>query len=282
MPFGGLLTTGLLSAGTSIFGGITQRNAAKNAATQQVNAANDVLGFAVPRTQEAQARINAGLGNANDRLETALSDTRDVLQPYRLAGQKGTNELAAMDQFSYNPSQLTDDPGYQFRLAEGNKALNASAAARGGVLSGSTLKAAAAYNSGQASQEYQNAFNRALTSYNTNESRFKDLAGIGLSAAGTQTSANLAAAGQESGNTMSAATQDANLNMSLADLYERARTGAGNAQAAGTIGAGNATAGIFGNLGNTATQLFSQYQQQNDFDRFMKAYNQGGGGQVIH
>ncbi len=52
------------------------------------------------------------------------------------------------------------DPGYQFRLDQGNKALNNSAAARGSLLSGATLKAIADYNSGAASQEYGAAQNR--------------------------------------------------------------------------------------------------------------------------
>lgn len=116
MPFGGLLTGGLLSIGGSILGANAQGKAAKNAATQQVNAANDVLGFAVPRTAESQAGVQAGVTGANARLEQGLGETRDVLSPYIRGGAKGVNELAAIDPFSFNPSQLTEDPGYQFRL----------------------------------------------------------------------------------------------------------------------------------------------------------------------
>lgn len=56
---------------------------------------------------------------------------------------------------------LANDPGVAFRLAEGRKALEASAAAKGGLLSGPTL--AALQRSGQelSSQEYSNAFARA-------------------------------------------------------------------------------------------------------------------------
>src|SRR5262249_49173751 len=54
------------------------------------------------------------------------------------------------------------DPGYQFRLNEGMKALQNSAAASGGLLSGPTLKALTNYSQGAASQEYANAFNRFM------------------------------------------------------------------------------------------------------------------------
>lgn len=142
------------------------------------------------------------------------------------------------------------------------------------MLSGSTLKALEGYNSGMASQEYQNAFSRALTSYTTNENRYKDLAGIGLSAASTESSANLGTAGAESGNTMQGAVENANLLSNLTNTYANARTGAGNAQSAAEIARGNTQAGLFNNIGNTAMGLFSQYQQQQDFNRWAKLSQQ--------
>jgi hypothetical protein len=65
------------------------------------------------------------------------------------------NELNA--RFQFNPDE---DPGYQFRLAEGQKALERSAAARGGLNSGGTLKALARYSQGVASDEFQRSFER--------------------------------------------------------------------------------------------------------------------------
>jgi hypothetical protein len=57
---------------------------------------------------------------------------------------------------------LNDDPGYAFRMQEGMKAINASAAAKGGLQSGAALKAAQQYGQGLASQEYGQSYNRAL------------------------------------------------------------------------------------------------------------------------
>lgn len=55
------------------------------------------------------------------------------------------------------------DPGYAFRKAEGEKALQARQLASGNFFSGGALKEATDFNSGLASQEYGNAFNRYLS-----------------------------------------------------------------------------------------------------------------------
>lgn len=67
-----------------------------------------------------------------------------------------------------NPAAVASDPYYQFRLQQGNQAIQRSAAARGTLLNGGTLKSLANYSQGLASEEGQNAFNRALESYNAN------------------------------------------------------------------------------------------------------------------
>lgn len=67
-----------------------------------------------------------------------------------------------------DPSQVANDPYYQFRMAEGEKGLQRNAAARGTLLNGGTLKALERYRSGLASEEAGKAFDRALTVYGTN------------------------------------------------------------------------------------------------------------------
>jgi len=62
--------------------------------------------------------------------------------------------------------QYSEDPGAGFRLAEGVKAIDRSAAARGGLLSGATLKGVQRYGQDLGSQEYGNAFNRYVTRFN--------------------------------------------------------------------------------------------------------------------
>jgi hypothetical protein len=61
-----------------------------------------------------------------------------------------------------------DDPSYQFRLSQGLKALQNSAAARGNLLTGGTAKAINDYGQQAASQEYQAAYGRAANTYGMN------------------------------------------------------------------------------------------------------------------
>jgi hypothetical protein len=86
-------------------------------------------------------------------------------------------------------------------LSEGLKALERSAAARGGLLSGGTGKALTRYGQEAASQEYGNAFNRGLTEYNALRAReseeYNRLAG--LAGVGGTTAQQLTAAGQNYG-----------------------------------------------------------------------------------
>ena len=89
----------------------------------------------------------------------------------------------------FGMQDFTQDPGYAFRFSEGQKAIERSAAARGGLQSGSALKAAAQYGQEMGSQEYQNAFNR----YQTNRSNQLDplygLMNTGIGAANNLTKA---------------------------------------------------------------------------------------------
>ena len=63
---------------------------------------------------------------------------------------------------------MANDPGYQARLQTGEQAVQGSAAAKGSVLSGGTLKALNDYSQQFASNEYGNYFNQALQGYTTN------------------------------------------------------------------------------------------------------------------
>jgi hypothetical protein len=82
----------------------------------------------------------------------------------------------------YRPEDLQMDPGYAFRLSEGQKALERSAAARGGLLSGSMLKGAQRFGQDLASQEYTNAFNRAQSQLGTRLGALGSLYGAGQTA----------------------------------------------------------------------------------------------------
>lgn len=84
----------------------------------------------------------------------ALRRAEAAYSPYMAAGGQGLNELLR----GYNPGDLTQDPSYQFRLAEGQKALEKSMAARGMLNSGQAMKAITDYGQNMASTAYDDAY----------------------------------------------------------------------------------------------------------------------------
>ena len=74
-----------------------------------------------------------------------------------------------------NAEAALNDPGYQFRANEGLRGLQQSAAARGLLGSGGTLKDIAGWSQNFAKQEYGDVFNRNLAGYNTRFGTAKDV-----------------------------------------------------------------------------------------------------------
>lgn len=76
----------------------------------------------------------------------------------------------------YVPSfaDAQNEPGYEFRLGSGQRALENSAAARGLLRTGGTLKDILEYGQAFGSQEYSNVFNRALQAYGAKYQAAKD------------------------------------------------------------------------------------------------------------
>lgn len=83
---------------------------------------------------------------------------------------------------SFQASDFEADPGYQFRLGEGQKQIESSAAARGGLLSGAAAKALTKYNQNFASNEYGNVYNRFRANQTDQFNRLASLAGVGQTA----------------------------------------------------------------------------------------------------
>lgn len=142
------------------------------------------------------------------------------------------------------------DPGYQFRLNQGQQGIQRAASARGGQYSGATLKALSRFNSDQASQEYGNAYSRFNTDQTTQFNRNASLAGVGQTA-------NTAVG--NAGN----ATQSilANTGINSAAQIGQGIQNAGAARASGYVGQSNALGeGIRGAYNN-----YSQNQAMNGF-----------------
>ena len=111
---------------------------------------------------QGKKAAGAALGYQQDATNTAnaaslqaYNDQKNYLNPYLTGGQTAFQNLLS--------GNMQMDPGYQFRLSEGQKAINNAASARGMYGGGSTLKALTRYGQDYASNEYQNAFNRQNT-----------------------------------------------------------------------------------------------------------------------
>jgi hypothetical protein len=225
----------------------------------------------------------------------------ELNEPFRQAGLTGQNMLLAQLQGGpyasakfggvegYDPASVMRnfgegdfqaDPGYAFRLSEGLKGMNATAAARGGLLSGNALRAGQEYGQQLGSQEYQNAFNRyqanralqaqeygnAFNRFQTERTNtlapLQSLAGVGQSATqqAQQASQNYAAG---AGNALGAfgAAQGSNI------------IGAGNARASGYVGGANAISSGLGQGINFYQN--QQYLNNLNLSRNPNAYGYG-------
>jgi hypothetical protein len=151
----------------------------------------------------------------------------------------------------FGMSDFQQDPGYAFRLSEGQKLLDRTAARDSRIFSGGALKAATRYGQDMASQEYQNAFNRYQTNRSNQLQPLGNLMASGQSAASNQGSA----AGQYG-------TNAGNLMMQ-----------GGQAMAAGQLGVGNT-------LNNALGSMASSYQNQQNFTDYLNRFgNQSPVGQ---
>lgn len=149
-------------------------------------------------SQAAKAQKSAA-NRAADTQMAMFERQLELQEPFRQAGLTAQNRLLALlglgedktapDYGKYardfGMADYTADPGYGFRLSEGTKALERSAAARGGLLSGATLKGTQRFGQDLASQEYLNAFNRYQTNRAAQLNPLQSLMGAG------QTSANI-------------------------------------------------------------------------------------------
>lgn len=201
-------------------------------------------------SKAASAQAQAA-GEAGDVQREIFERQVELSKPYREAGELALNKLIplATEYTPFGMEQFQADPGYGFRLSEGQKALERSAAARGSLLSGGTGKALTRYGQEMGSQEYQNAFNRYQAERQARLNPLQSLAGIG------QTSSQQLAG------------QAGQLGSNMAEAIGAA----GQARASGYMGTASALGGGLNQYLN-----YSQGQAQNQL--LQQALAQRGGG----
>lgn len=213
-----------------------------------INAAADLFGFG-PASKQAKATTQAANISAQSAREALALQQRmyeegiSRQKPFLEIGTNALNRLNALNQPGANAAQfLQMDPGYAFRLSEGMKGLERSAAARGGLMSGATGKALTRYGQEAASQEFSNAYNRLA-----------NLANLGPRSAGVMSELGTGYANQANQlNMMNAANQ-------------------GNLALAG----GNIRASQYGNYGSALNTALNT-----DWNALGKRFGYGGGNQM--
>lgn len=209
--------------GSAVVGGVAASKGSKAQAQSAQNASDTQL--------LAQRESNA-------LQEKMYEQNRKDLEPWRTAGVGMLSQLSTGLQpggefnRNFGMSDFQADPGYAFRQAEGQKAIDNSAASRGSALSGATLKALARFGQDTASNEYQNSYNRWNNDVSNRFNRISGVAGTGQ-----QATQQIGAYGQ------STAGNIAQGNMNTANNVASNTIQAGNARASGYVGMANALTG---------------------------------------
>jgi hypothetical protein len=200
---------------------------------------------------KSAAKAQAGAADRAAELQREQFERQVELQaPFREAGVRALPELETASRYTpFGMKQFTADPGYGFRLAEGQKALDRQAAARGGLISGGALRAAQRYGQEMGSQEYTNAFNRYQTERQARLNPLQSLAGMAQTSVG-----QLGQAGQ-----------------AMASGMGEAGMQSANARASGYMGGANALS-----QGLSQYMGYSQGQERNAL--LSRAIGGGGGG----
>ena len=223
-------------------------------------------GYLSGKSAERGAQTQADAMRESAAYQKQMFDIQNEQQrPYREAGYSALSDISGMKPYltqQFGPEQFQQgmDPGYAFRLQQGQMANQRAANLGGGLIGGNALKGLQDYTQGQASQEYGNAFNRYQTQRSNIYNSLASIAGLG------QTS--LGQTGQLSGQT--------------AQGVGGAIAGAGQAIGAGQVAMGNALSGGIQGAGNSymlsqilnqRNPLTMQTSSPTSGGNFMKSYN---------
>lgn len=157
---------GFGTAGNALQGAGTLAQGGKPIQTAGTGLAGALSGNAVQALPSAAASAGGGAGggstfNYGSSIASALGGINQQDAIKKAQKQLLTsNQQQQANLGTFDPSNITNDAGYQFNLAEGQKGLDRSLAAQGGLQSGAALKAAAQYNQDYAGNALNSAYNR--------------------------------------------------------------------------------------------------------------------------
>ena len=178
----GMTVAQMVMAGIPLASAVIMADATKDAAGKQSDAVTQANALQERMYNEQVARLAPYAAGGL----TAQNQLMNVLGLGPNTGQPGYGKYSK----DFSMADFQADPGYAFRMSEGLKALDRTAASRGGLMSGATLKGSQRYGQDLASQEYSNAFNRYQTNRTNQLQPLGNLMAAGQSAAGGQNTAS--------------------------------------------------------------------------------------------
>jgi len=170
-PISATIGASVIGAGAGLYGSSQAARAQRSAANQAAATQREMF----ERQVELQEPFRQAGLTAQNRLMTLLG-----LE----GGEAGAPDYGRYAR-DFGMSDFEADPGYGFRMSEGMKALERSSAARGGLLSGTTLKGVQRFGQDLASTEYGNAYARYQANRNAQINPLQGILGQG------QTSTNV-------------------------------------------------------------------------------------------
>lgn len=167
-------------------------------------AATLIAGRNASKAAQSAANTQAEAADRATELQREMFDlTREDQRPYREAGY---DALTRIKNLLANPGGITSDPGYEFGMREGTRALNSGAAARGMTYSGAAAKALTRYGQDYAGSKLDQTYNRLAS-----------VAGLGQVGANEQNNMNFARSAGD--NILGAANAQAGAGMYRSSVY---------------------------------------------------------------
>lgn len=163
---------GGIGGGLGNAAGSTLASTTGNAALQGPTQGSGILGAITRNVPSLGSSVVQGGGGGMSNIGTNLASgllkysAQDDIEKQLLAAQgrveSALQPYAQSLQAGFDPSQLENDPGYQYRLQQGQNALERSLAAQGLGSSSAALKATQELGQGLAAQQYDNAYQQWL------------------------------------------------------------------------------------------------------------------------
>jgi hypothetical protein len=229
MPIGATIGAAVIGGGASIISGNKAANATTKAA-ETADATNRYI-FDTSRADYAPYR------------EVGVGALGRLAQMYGVNGPTTGGTGATSSGAPYGGFEAS--PGYQFRVDEAMKAIERSAAARGGLRSGATMDALQRRVQGEASNEYERYADRLAQLAGIGQASAAGSAAAGAQYGANQTATNMAAGNARASayaNTGNAINQGIQ-NVAGAYLYNRGWGGGGGGSGGPTSGWG--TPGLY-------------------------------------